>query len=445
MIALLLALQAPEFATWDLARERVGHKVTADVTLAAPAAEDLKVVVIYFDRDLELKRSAYIVVPKGQRAFKVDVAQLPVFNRYEVYVQAGGKTHVYQGLDLVKPPTTKKAEPPKVAIEGAGPFTVRNTGGLPAPEPTAVFKDLRVRLGDVLPPGTEETYDIDVPGPAALIWRTAEGPGDGKYKTARFSDGTTRISGEFRNEGAAPVEKVVLTFKIGAASHPYAMPGAVKPGESRAFELWVSGGSETFSYDVAFAEAKAAVEAPPEKKPAAKRLSTKALETAGVELPKAQEAKQDVDPKGPALKAELRGLMMVEGITTPKSGKYTGDVYFLRAAFTDAAGKPAKPAGTFQIYVLEAGKEPWKVQRIVTAATWKIDASKLTAQTADPAVMAWDKKTDEIWLGLVRTDRTPFSATLEVTLTVKDVGSWTWKNVADKYEVPPRGPDKPAK
>lgn len=440
-LLLFLALQV-DFTKWELARERVGHKVTADVALAAPAAEELKIVVVYFDRDLELKRSKLITVAKGQSAFKVEVEQLPNFSRYEAYVQAGATTRVFYSGDLLKPPTAKKADPAKLAVDGAGPYTVRNTGGLPAAEPTLVFKELRVRLGDVLPAATEETYEVDAPGPAVVVWKTGDGPSGGGIATARYSDGSTRVTGEFKNTQAGPVEKVVLTLKLGAGSHTLPLPGGLKPGESRPFELWVPGSFDAVSYDVAFAEAKEAVAPPPAPRPQARRLSTKPLETAGPALPKPQEEKKDVEPKGPALSAELRGLMMVEGVTAPKSGKYSGDVYFLRVAFTDAAGKAAKPAGTFQIAMLEAGKDPWKVQRIVTAATWKIDAAKLNAQTADPAVMAWDKKTDELWIGLLRTDRTPFAAALEMQLTVKEQGTWHWKALGDPWTAPARGPDK---
>jgi hypothetical protein len=482
MIALLLALQV-DFAKWDIARERVGHKVTADVAMARPAVEDLKVVVIYFDRDLELKRSKLVAVPKGQTAFKVEVEQLPNFSRYEVYVQAGARTQVFHGVDLLKPPVAKKADPAKGAVvecrdrgDGRLDLVVSNVGGSDAPEPTALVafrdaagKDLhraRVRLGDVLKAAVEETYDVAVPGAgayvnvaAALAWRTTEGPSQKepktvaevavrRFRTARFSDGAVRLDGEIRNGLEAPVEKVVATFKLGASTAPVAVAGTLKPGETRAFELWIPDAPafDAAGYDLSYADAKAVVEAPAAAAATAARTGSKELAPAGPALPAPQAEKAPAqDEKPGTLKAALRGLMLVEGITTPKSGKYTGDVYFLRVAFTDAAGKPAKPAGTFQIAVLEAGKDPWKVQRIVTAATWKVDAAKLTPQTADPAVMAWDKKTDEIWLGLVRTEGGRFGAQLEITLTVKEAGAWTWKGVVDPYEAAARGPDKPAK
>ncbi len=482
MIALLLALQV-DFAKWDIARERVGHKVTADVVMARPAAEDLKVVVIYFDRDLELKRSKLVAVPKGQEAFKVDVEQLPNFSRYEVYVQAGARTQVFHSGDLAKPPVARKADPAKGTVveckdrgDGRLDLVVSNAGGSDAAEPTALVafrdaagKDLhraRVRLSDVLKAAVEESYEVAVPGAgayvnvaAALAWRTAEGPSQKepktvaevavrRFRTARFSDGSVRLDGEIRNGLDAAVEKVVATFKLGTSTVPVAVAGTLKAGETRPFELWIPEGPafDAVGYDLSFSDAKAVVDAPAAAAATATRTGSKDLSPSGPALPAPQAEKAPAqDDKPGTLKAALKGLMVVEGVTTPKSGKYTGDVYFLRVAFTDAAGKPAKPAGTFQIAVLEAGKDPWKVQRIVTAASWKVDAAKLNAQTADPAVMAWDKKTDEIWLGLVRTDGVRFAAQLEVSLTVKEAGSWVWKGVVDPYEAASRGADKPAK
>jgi hypothetical protein len=483
VIALLVLLQAPELAKWELARERVGHRVVADAVLARPAADDLKIVALFFDRDLELKRSKLLAVPRGQTAFKIEVEQLPNFSRFELYVQAGATTWVYLGADLAKPPVLKKADPARAAVvdskdlgEGKLTLVVHNTGGSEAAEPTAVvaFRDAAgkdvhrgcVRLGDVLRASVEETFEIAVPGvggyvstSVALVWRAAEGPSQKdpkdvaevavrRFRTSRFTDGSVRLDGEIRNGSAAPVEKVVATFKLGKTAVPVALAGALKPGDVRPFEVWVPGAPafDAAGYDLSFSDAKAAADAPAAPGATATRTGSKELAPSGPSLPAAAPEKAAAqDEKPGVMKAELRGLMVVEGITTPKSGKYTGDVYFLRVAFTDAAGKPAKPAASFQIAVLEAGRDPWKVQRIVTKDTWKVDAAKLTAQTADPAVMAWDKKTDEIWLGLVRTDGAKFSATLEISLTVKEQGAWVWKGVADKYEAAARGPDKPAK
>ena len=67
ILAFLLALQAPEFTRFEFARERVGHRVVADallVNLQDADLADARVVVVYFDRDLELKRSKPVVVPR---------------------------------------------------------------------------------------------------------------------------------------------------------------------------------------------------------------------------------------------------------------------------------------------------------------------------------------------------------------------------------------------
>ena len=48
----------------------------------------------------------------------------------------------------------------------------------------------------------------------------------------------------------------------------------------------------------------------------------------------------------------------------------------------------------------------------------------------------------ELWIGLVRTDGAGFSWKIDLTVTVREAGTWTFKGLADKYEAAAKPPDK---
>jgi len=101
-----------------------------------------------------------------------------------------------------------------------------------------------------------------------------------------------------------------------------------------------------------------------------------------------------------------------------------------------------KPNAEFQIALVDGKKEPWKIQRIVSPREWALDAARINNQTADAATMACDKKTGELWVGLVRTDGGEFTYKGEIRVEVKDEGTWVWRGMEGKFQSAPRSPDK---
>jgi hypothetical protein len=508
MIGVLLVLLAaqdvrvPEFTRWEFARERVGHRLVAEVTLANvldDALTDVRVTAVYYDQDKELRRSKTHVIPRvlsgASSSFTLEAEQVPNFTRYEVYVEYKGQTRLYLGTDPRRPPTAKKAEParlqllaPKDSPPASFPgdvgvaLTVRNFGESEAQEPTAVLVFLdgggavvqkaRVRLDAGIPPASDATYLLTVPRvgayasmQASTAWLAAEGPpmtepaADAREvvvrqnRLVRLSDGSARVSGIARNGLAKAVDKVTVAYRLGKLQASVLLPGALKPGAERAFEHYVpdcppfDAGGYNLTYEDA---AEAVSEAPPAALPSVRRVDLRKIEISGAKLPDAPARPQE---EGGAAKApprvELRGLMMVEGRSFRQgdSTKYTGDTYLLRLHFTDDKGARAQPTPTLN-FVIYNGQTPFKkVQRIVNRETWKVDASKINQLNVADNTMALDKKTGELWVAFLRTDGPGFDPRADLSLTIRDAGTWTWKGLGgdNKFEAPARSPDPPAK
>lgn len=482
MIAwLLCALQEPElkFTKFDFARERVGHRVVADAVLfngLESDLEELALIVVYYDRDLELKRSKTVAIaslPAGKSVpLKIEVEQLPNFNRYQVYLAGGGGKWLFHGDDVLHPPSIKRKEPAKLELAEARmtgtdvTLVVKNVGQLDALEPTALISfdggaKTRVRLAPSIDGASRDTFLVTVPGApaarsvqAALAWLVAEGPSqkDGemrgvalrRFRTGRLTDGSVRVDGEVGNALDKAVDKVAVTFSIGSKTTVIQVPGTFKPGETRPFQAYVTDCAtiDSVSYEVAFEspEKDAKAVAPPPL-PASKRLESKGIELAGPKIPPSAAPPKEVAPPKeaakPELRIELRGLLVAEGYFN-KANKYTGDVYFLRVAFLNEKGAIVKPNAEFQIALVKEKADPWKIQRIVTAREWGIDAARINNQTADATTIACDKKTGELWVGLLRTDGGEFTHKAEIKVEIKDEGTWLWKGIEGKYQAAPR-------
>jgi hypothetical protein len=488
-LALSAALQEAElkFTKFDFARERVGHKVVADAVLfngLESDLEDLAVIVVYYDRDLELKRSATFTVaslPSGKSApLKIEVAQLPNFSRYEVFVAGGGGKWLFHGADPLQPPSARRREPARLDVaeartaalaapgDASVTLVVRNLGELDALEPTALITfdgaaPTRVRLAPSMQGASRDTYLVTVPGApahrgvhATVAWLAAEGPmqkdGDTRgvalrrFRTGRLTDGAARIDGEVGNGLDKVVEKVAVTFTIGAKTAVVPVPGSLKAGEVRAFEAYVPDcpAIDSVAYVVAFesAEKGAAAGAPP-RTSTSRRLESKTIELAGPKLPPSAALPKEPPPKAPErpkMRIELRGMMLAQGYYSTKLKKHTGDVYFLKLAFLDPAGKTLRPDAEIEITLTEDKKEPVKVERSVTPRAWAAEAGRITSDTADAATMASDRKTGELWVGLLRTDA-EFNPKADIRVTIKDEGTWTWSAVGGKFLSAPRSPD----
>jgi hypothetical protein len=501
ILMLVVALQdpgAPVFKKFEFARERIEHKVDAEAVLSNPGKEELpavSVTAIYYDLDKELRRSKTVRLGKiaagASSAFRLVAEQVPNFTRYEVYVEAGGRTRVYNGNEAAPFPTLKSSEPAKLSVvscsaeasAGTAKVTlvVRNAGEVAADEPTAVvsFLDtsgaatlrIHVRLERQVAGGGEDTYEVTVPRApdftsvqSGIAWGGAErmalidAPPDSKQlvltgvRIVRLTDGWARISGVVRNGQAMAVEKVVATFKLGKTDAPYSIQGALKSGQSFPFEFYVPDCPpfDDCTFGLAYSEAvpsAAAATAP--SLASAKRTDSKKVEGKQAKLPDpVKPEKPQVDDKS-GVKVELRGVMMVEGISfrQGQATKYTGDTFILKLVFTDEKGATFQPTPLMN-FVVYNGQEPWKkVQRNITKEQWNGEASKINSKSVSDNTIACDKKANELWVAFVRSDGTGFDPRFDLTLEIKGAGTWIWKGMDKdkKWESAARGPDKPEK
>jgi hypothetical protein len=490
-----------EFTKWEFARERIGHKVTADFTLVNPTGaeiRDAKLTLVYLDGDREVRRTKPTVLASlgegKSTSLHVEAEQVQNFSRYEVILEYGGKARIYVGNDPLRPPVPKKAGPAKLALftctdtpprsfpgEARVTVALRNTGESEAQEcvvaltfldkDSAVVKKARVYLGGPILSGSEDTFEIALPrlplyasvtaAPACLA---SVGPSLGEAspdskeleiatcRILRLTDGSVRLGGSIRNGLPKPVGKIAATFKLGGSSFPLALGGVLRSGETRSFELYAADCPpfEQCSYSLAFDEAQAG---PAAEAAAAdfvvRRAGSRALaaESAPGEKPK---EKDPLEPKAGAkddskgIQTQLCGLLVIEGksVRTGAVMKYSGDVFLLRLSFTDEKGSPCQPTPTINMVVYN-GPDPYKkVQRVVTHESWKVDAAKVNAGTATDQTMAGDKKTGELWVAFLRTDQPGFDPRADITLSIRDQGTWTWKGMDKKFETARRGPDK---
>jgi hypothetical protein len=490
-------VKAPEFTKFEFARERIGHKVVVDGTMAnRTGAElvDVKLTAIYYDGDRELRRSKPAKVAKiaqgGTAPFTLEADNVPNFSRYELYAEYGTITRIYVGDEKAPMPSLKKAAPASLVLGGCKDvlpksfpgdvvmtLSVRNAGGTEADEPTAVFvfkvrgqdQAVRVRLDKTIAAGTEDTYEVTIPGMEAYTAyepkvtffasegpRPAESPENLKelvirnFRAIRLNDGSARVTGSFKNGMAQTLGEVVAIFHLGKSEVPYKLPGLLAPGELRPFEFYYEGAGSlegAGGYGVEFKEVPAGPAAPL-RLPSVKKTATKVVEMKQVKVPplpaKAKNDDPDLnlkDPKKQDYSIGIRGLMIVEG-SYGKNGKYTGDLYLMRLIFLDDDGKVCKPTPTINVTTFNK-LEPWgKAQRIVTKEQWNADASKISSLNAQNDTIACDKKSGELWVAFLRTEGPVFEPRADMTIVIPDVGIWAWRGLSGKFEVAAKLPDK---
>ncbi len=493
------AQTAPEWTKFDFARERLGHKVIVDATLANNTGADLadvRVVAIYFSDALELRRSTAVEVARlaaGRAAsFKIEAEQVPNFNRCEVVVEASGRKWIYAISESGRMPEIRKASRPQLVVvsyrdaaPGAFPgatkvtVVVRNTGESEAQEPTAlasfldaagaVVHQARVRLAPAVKGLAEDTFEISVPGVPAyssagigVAWMAGqipmppEPPPDAaelnirRLRIVRLTDGTAHVSGAVHNGLPGAVDKVKITFRLGKKSHPLDVPGPIASGASRPFDFYVPNCPpfEDGAYSLAFSETQSTQPPPaPEPGPVARRTGSRdtsvdapfvPTKDAG-DLKPAPPEEAKPDPKDPQITVAIRGAYVIEGFDL--RGLKTGDVVYLRLAFRDGQGNPVQPSASLKALVYIGGQPFKRVPRNITSASYKLDAGKVTPQNANHEAVLYDSRTSEVWVGLVRTSGRAGGLGLDVSLTISRVGTWTWKGLDDKLEAAARGPD----
>jgi hypothetical protein len=489
---------APQFTKFEFIRERIGHKVLVEGTLAnTTGAElaDVKLTSIYYDGNRELRRSKTARIAKvasgGKGDFTLEADQVPNFTRYELYVEVGGATRLYGGDEKAPMPALRKAAGPNLALvssKDAPPksfpgdvvlsVALRNDGGSPAEEPMLIagFKVrgqeqlVRVVLDRAIAPGNEDAFEVTIPGleayssyEARVTFLSLDGPRPPdpppgvkelvvrSLRMVKLADGFGRVSGSFKNGLDVAVGEIATTFHVGKTEVPFTLPGTLGPGELRPFEFYVpncpsfDGGG---GYDVAFKEVPKAEPASVAKAPSVKKSGTRTVETRQIKLPPPPAKDKNNDPELNAktrikdYAVGVRGLMYVQG-NYLSNGKYTGDVYLMRMIFLDDDGKPMKPTPTINMTVYNKD-QPWgKVQRIVGKEMWNIDASKINSGNVADKTVACDQKTGELWVAFVRTDGPNFEPRADMTVVIPDLGTWSWKGVSGKFEVAAKTADVP--
>lgn len=488
----------PRFTQFDFARERIGHKVVVDVTLVNPGALDLadaRITVSYFDGDRELRKSKPVLVakiPAGQSAsFKIEVVNVPNFERYILYLEIGSRKLIYVGNQAAPMPSPRSL-PEKLVLEtctDAKPkgfpgdvsikIAVTNAGDLDAREPFAiiVFQDAaglvvqrtRVTLAESIKARHRDLFELTVPrvpsyasASAAVGWIAAEYPAqattEGQIgdlaltacRIVRFTDGAVRVSGKAKNGLATEVSKASATFKLGSGEHTVALPSPLKPGDEKGFEFIVLGCPAFEDWEFSIAYGDAAIPCSVSPNPlllAAKRTESKEIGLDGAGLPKPRE--RDPLEEGPATNknvgestatAEIRGLFWVEG-TTLKNKQYTGDIAFLKVAFRDSKGKVFQPVGVLSATVYVDG-ERRAVTRQFRKESWKVEAGKVNATTVTPDFMASDAAAGDLWVGLFRWDKMAQVSRVDISIRIVDVGSWEWKGLEKICQASPKAPEK---
>lgn len=488
-------VRGPEFPKFEFIRERIGHKVLVEGTIVNPLAaalDGVKLTAIYYDGNRELRRSKTVTVAKvasnGNAAFTLEADQVPNFTRYELYVEYGATTRLYGGDEKAPLPSLKKAAPPsltlvssKDALPKAFPgdvvltLVVKNDGGNEAEEPTAVIsfkvrgqeQIVQARLERTVPAGSEDTFEVTVPGmesytgyEARVTFLGSDGPHPPdppanapelvvrSLRMVRLVDGSGRVSGSFKNGLKVTVGEVAATFHIGKSDVPFTLPGTLTPGELRPFEFYVpscpsfEGGG---GYDLAFKEVAKPEPTPLSKIPTSKKTGSKAVETKQIKLPPLPVKGKNADPDLKTARIRdysvgIRGLMVVEG-SYLKNGKYSGDVYLIRFVFIDDEGKPMKPTPTINATIYNKDQAYGRAQRIVTREQWNADATKINSLNVTADTIACDKKSGELWVSIVKTDTAAFDLKVDMTIVINDLGTWSWKGLSGKFEVAAKGPD----
>ncbi|HXX94776.1 MAG TPA: hypothetical protein VEN81_14175 [Planctomycetota bacterium] len=481
---LLQDSKPPEFVRFEVARERIGHRVVVDAELRNPSTAELagvKLTAIYYEGDREVRRSKPLTLPKiaaGQTAaFKVEADQVPNFSRCEIYLESGASTRLYHVSDAATLPSLKAPDRASMVLvsQKQTPLTlvVRNAGGVPAEEPTAeltfrtaagtVAYQVRVRLEKNVAASSEESFELVVPGaPASASVEAAVAcqasdelalpdPAGGlrevvlrQCRAVRLTDGSARVSGILENGTGVLARKIAVNFRLGKLEAPYELPGTLKPGASRPFLFYVAGCApfDSVSFDLSFEGGGSAEPEAGPPAPSSRRTASRRVESGGAKLPpppaKPVEAAVAAELRPPSV--GIRGLLVSEG-SLAKNGKYTGDIYLMRMIFLDGRGKAWQPEATVQFVLYDGPTEVRKSQRVVTKASWQVDAAQVNGKGLEFDTLALDRKTGELWVGLHWTDKPFAKPRADIAVEIPGVGRYAFKDVAGEWTAAPRYPD----
>lgn len=108
--------------------------------------------------------------------------------------------------------------------------------------------------------------------------------------------------------------------------------------------------------------------------------------------------------KSEGLTCAARGLIVVKGQHVKNFNKstYTGDTLFLKLLFRDPQGNVAKPVSVLTASVAPQTERLATITRPVKKESWKAEAGRSGPATASPDLIAFDEKTGEHSIGLVK-------------------------------------------
>ena len=486
----------PEIVKFQLVRERVGHRVLASLTVRNRGQldlADLRVMLVYYDGDRELRRSDPGLIARltpGMSAdLKIEAKQVEKFSRYLLVVEHARGGHLFTGTDANAKPVAKPPDPAKLSLvaprikrpdsfpgDVVVAMTVRNTGDREAEEPVAVvtFKGRgdsvmhveRVRLSSGIRPGFQDAFQVRIPAgrsyvkaEAAVIFVQEVGPswqeppvGNGavnvrKSRLSRMTDGSVRVTGVIHNGRPGAISDVVVKFEFGPTVVPLRLSGTIPPDGRRRFEVFVPGRPKFngAGYSLSFGTGASKRGAEPARSTAIHLGSRRIFTISRAKVPEpAKRAPEEAPVKrtGPAVSVGIRGFSVLDGVYQ-NNGKYTGDVLFVRFVCFDPEGKRVQPIGKLNAVIYDAKKPVWKSPRTIRKTSWAKPVSRLTGANVRHDTIAYDKKTGELYVALFRTRTEFYDFQTDVKLEVKGIGSWTWRGLKlETTDIAPRGPDK---
>ncbi len=154
-------------------------------------------------------------------------------------------------------------------------------------------------------------------------------------------------------------------------------------------------------------------------------------------LPRLTKSSPSARPGDSAVGVELRGLRWFDHDPLEKGGEGAGDQPFLRLTVARAR-EILHPTGKCEIMVFQ-GDRPLKflILRIDDSA-WARDAADLGSRKRSAGEVAFDPLEGELWIGLLRVDRSRGDLKLDISLRLDEGGTWEWKGLTKPFRADPK-------
>ncbi len=125
----------------------------------------------------------------------------------------------------------------------------------------------------------------------------------------------------------------------------------------------------------------------------------------------------------------------------------SGETLFVRL-LVEGLPEKGRPEGMFEITLYLAGKKQGVLKRKVESKHWKLDAKDMPPWDADPSIVCFDPKNNELYIGLCRLENNYFNAEEQVSFDAKFTWkkqTWKWTDIKKPWSSPPKPPEKPEK